>query len=590
MKKVFKVVLVVALVITVYFAYHIIYSYTQVKAAYDVYNKLTQNMDEIVEPYLVDGMVAVEELDSVLEEVSEYAEDLYAQGDITNYSYQQGDSCVYMEIDGWLGMVYDVPVKDFLSGDSDGISIVTMEPYASDFGVWANYVMSGTHGPDEAAELIESAYHSFSFSTDLEDSAVTVESVKQWPSHSIIIWMGHGGHSSRLDNPAFSGSYIAVRDDGTDPQTLFKYRKEIESGAIYVSSSGTLNLTPVFFEQYMPSNALEGSVVYISACYSAADSKLAQSILDNGAIAYLGNTTLTTQGYGFKMPYAFFEALTPPKDGGYIMSVTEALKYAKAKHGDSDWYANSQVGIAALYDFTLPEMIPLMGEVFDVSTDFKLSVYGGNKDLCDNYSVYITQARALNECYLSCGENVELDDVITHCMDYKTVTTANDVPISLTPGIYELALVDNTDIEKTQIITIQVLDETGSNTLSINTDFGSEMIDNQTEPKSSNSTSIYEIAESATGLHCEWAVGGDFDDDGSDEIYALLCTSSSDYSNGQLWHFTSTENRCVFYIEEAEFEMICDIVKTIPDWLAVEIIDSVDNIDEFISDLERKYF
>lgn len=115
-----------------------------------------------------------------------------------------------------------------------------------------------------------------------------------------------------------------------------------------------------------------------------------------------------------------------------------------------------------------------------------------------------------------------------------------------------------------------------------------------TEPteylSTSNNDFVTEIVESQTGLHCEWAVGGDFDDDGTDEIYALLCTSSSDYSNGQLWHFTSTENRCVFYIEEAEFEMICDIAKTIPDWLTVEIIDSVDNIDEFISDLERRYF
>lgn len=119
-----------------------------------------------------------------------------------------------------------------------------------------------------------------------------------------------------------------------------------------------------------------------------------------------------------------------------------------------------------------------------------------------------------------------------------------------------------------------------------------------TEPETSTDVfSITESVESRTGMHCEWAVSGDFDDDGSDEIYALLCTSSTNYSNGQLWHFTSTKNRCLFYIDEAEFEMICDIVKTIPDWLAVEVIDAVDGIDEFISevedfisDIERQYF
>ena len=104
------------------------------------------------------------------------------------------------------------------------------------------------------------------------------------------------------------------------------------------------------------------------------------------------------------------------------------------------------------------------------------------------------------------------------------------------------------------------------------------------------SRSAAEIAKRVTGLHCEWAIEGDFDDDGSDEIYALVCNSSSDYSNGQLWHFTSTGNRCMFYIDEADFDMICGIIKKLPDWLSAEIIDTVDNIDEFISDIERRYF
>lgn len=121
-------------------------------------------------------------------------------------------------------------------------------------------------------------------------------------------------------------------------------------------------------------------------------------------------------------------------------------------------------------------------------------------------------------------------------------------------------------------------------------DGSSEPTESAGKVKESAKESIIEIVEGSTGLYCEWAVSGDFDDDGNDEIYALVCTSSSDYSNGQLWHFTSADNRCIFYIEETEFEMLCNIVETIPDWLVVEVIDAVDNIDEFIYDLKRRYF
>lgn len=480
-KKIFSILVACLLVFGMFLGYRYIHSSIRVNLAYNKYQQVTQKIQEQIEPYLIDGMSTIDNVDNILAQVYQYAGEMYTQGVITNYSYSPGDSCVYMEIDGWFGMIYDVPVKDSLAGGSDEISIVTIEPYASDFDVWASYVASGAKGPDEAAKIIERAFDNFSFESNLEDNAVTVESVKNLPSHSIIIWIGHGSHSSRLDNPTFSGSCIAVQDDGTDLQTLLKYREEIGNGAIYVTSSGALCLTPIFFEQYMPSNALEGSVVYISACYSAADSKLAQSILNKGAIAYLGNTCATWQIYGFKMPYTFFEALTPTENSGYVMSIMEALTYAKAKHGDTDPRTHSQVAYAMLYDFTLPEMIPLMGEVFDVLPDFELSVYGENKALYDDYSLYITKARALGEYYLTYGENVNIDDIIAHCMDCKKTETADDVLLNLDPGIYELALVDNKNAENVQIITIQVLNETGSNTLSISTNFGSKIPENTIE-------------------------------------------------------------------------------------------------------------
>lgn len=222
-----------------------------------------------------------------------------------------------------------------------------------------------------------------------------------------------------------------------------------------------------------------------------------------------------------------------------------------------------------------------------------LNVYNVDGELHSRYTVEITGTIAEHE--LAYSTNI-LSDVGSYYEDTITVRSAKSLHLDLPDGYYTFKVTDKNNLQYEYIFTVSVSDQGTEDIIELHTDFEDRLLVHitETEPGEGENenipSSVYEIAESATGLHCEWAVGGDFDDDESDEIYALLCTSSSDYSNGQLWHFTSTENRCIFYIEEAEFEMICDIVRTIPDWLAVEIIDAVDNIDEFITNIERRYF
>lgn len=221
-----------------------------------------------------------------------------------------------------------------------------------------------------------------------------------------------------------------------------------------------------------------------------------------------------------------------------------------------------------------------------------LNVYNADGKLHPRYTLEITGTIAEHE--LSYSTNIISDNGFSY-EDTKTVLSDKSLRLDLPGGYYTFKITDKNNPQYEYVFTVSVSDQGTEDIIELYTDFEDQLLVHVTETESEEekggtTSSIYEIAESATGSHCEWAVSGDFDDDGSDEIYALLCTSGSDYSNGQLWHFTSTENRCIFYIDEAEFEMICDVVKTIPDWLAVEIIDTVDNIDEFISDIERRSF
>ena len=224
--------------------------------------------------------------------------------------------------------------------------------------------------------------------------------------------------------------------------------------------------------------------------------------------------------------------------------------------------------------------------------DAVLNVYNVEGDLHPRYTVEITGTIAEHE--LAYSSNI-ISDVGFPYKDTRIVRSAKSEPLDLPDGYYTFKITDKNNPQYEYLFTVSVSNQGTEDLIELHTDFEDRLLvhiteTESTEDKEETQPSIYEMAEAATGLHCEWAVGGDFDDDGSDEIYALLCNSGSDYSDGQLWHFTSTENCCIFYIDEAEFEMICDIVKAIPDWLAAEIVDTVNNIDEFISDIERRYF
>lgn len=76
----------------------------------------------------------------------------------------------------------------------------------------------------------------------------------------------------------------------------------------------------------------------------------------------------------------------------------------------------------------------------------------------------------------------------------------------------------------------------------------------------------------------------------AEEIYAITCFSSTDYSNAQVWYLSGAENKCILWLSEEEAELICRIVPLLPDWLTGRIIVSIDEIDDFVSDIKRKYF
>lgn len=435
-------------------------SQEDINRIYDNYEDVSEKISNFASSYEdSDGYLEPESVDTVLENVSHFAEELLDTGDITDYHYEKGDSCVYMEIDGWLGVLYDPLVKDVLSG-ADDIQVVTLEPYASESKTVGSYLLSGAQGPDDGARLIEENVTSFSFTSNLDDDEITIDTVRNLPSHSVIVWTGHGSYSSKLGPILCLGKVH-------DQTEIMRYQKEIGEDAVYLSTSGGVRISSKFFDNFMKKESLEGSLVYFNTCFSYTDDRLANSILDLGAIAYLGNSKETNSIYAFDMVYGFLEGLTPVSTGSYYRPIQEALSYAKLKHGATDWAMGGEVKLACQFDFALPEMIAIKNGAYRVNSGSNLILCDANGEEITDYTMYITKSYKFCDQYLSAGPDVPSSTIISDYDEVMEVASKKATQLNLMPGVYEIVFaIDG----YTMTETVQVLQYGGTQTLSIQCD------------------------------------------------------------------------------------------------------------------------
>ena len=416
------------------------------------YDKVVADAEPIIAEYLDEnGFATPENLDDALLAISEYAQKLYEDGQITHYSYTPGDTCVYMEIDGWLGMIYDVPLEGAMAGGSDEMQIVTLEPYASDFKMWVAYGLSGAEGPVEAAELIADTFPGFDYERKERDAEVTVESFRQEIKNGVMILCGHGGYSEEKGSTLFTG----IKE--YDPATILLYTLEFGDKAIVMNEKGQFYLTPIFFEKYVPENAFEGSLLYLGCCNSTTDGRLAQALIDKGARAVIGNDSIVWLQYNFGMIDSFFEGLTLKPDGKNYMTVSEALQYAKDQEGEDDPMYGAEVIACGGDDFSLAAIAVTDGEYYYFTPDVELSIYDVNDELYGDYSLDITGTT-------DAGKSVEM--VVAH-------RSPAACTLDLVEGTYTFILRDG--VNPTLEETIQVrITQYGASEMDWHTFFGYE--------------------------------------------------------------------------------------------------------------------
>lgn len=104
--------------------------------------------------------------------------------------------------------------------------------------------------------------------------------MKKWDAGSIILWLGHGMYDKTL------GPCLVVNESQSDPN---KYEDDCRNDRVVFTKTDHCAVTSKFFDQYYKSGSLKGSLIWLGACDSIRDNRLADVLLSKGASTVIGN-------------------------------------------------------------------------------------------------------------------------------------------------------------------------------------------------------------------------------------------------------------------------------------------------------------
>ena len=209
-------------------------------------------------------------------------------------------------------------------------SIETWEPCND---TYPSSLSSSIDAIGQAADVLDAESKYWHKDVSLTDSQVTLAALKKLginAGNEIIIWHGHGTYYSDKGEVLFIGEKCSSKRRMSDKE----YNYEFTSGNVVFYYSGNMAITPKFIKAYC--NNLDGSLVYLGACWSGYDSKLAEAFISKGAKAVVGFSQSVTTAYDCAFALEFAKALCEKKSNGRFSTASEALAKAKDVLGSTD--------------------------------------------------------------------------------------------------------------------------------------------------------------------------------------------------------------------------------------------------------------
>lgn len=275
-----------------------------------------------------DGLISETVRGDVLKDVENFAKSMYEQGKLMYYEVN-ATSIVFKFLNGY-SYIYVPPIDGVDNvGHNSNITVVTLQPCLETYPDNLSELMKLT---DKAAERVSETVPNYTFDgTNFDNSNVSLDKIKSFKPNQLVLWHGHGGHSSSLHSYLLTGEKF----DWNAWMWNWDYYMDSVQNRIVECSGGTVAITSKYIDKYC--GDLSNSMFYLAACQSGKDSVLADSLLNKGAIAVVANSETIYTVYNMQMQNATISNMTTVSEAtGDYMTLQEALTTAKEEYGNDD--------------------------------------------------------------------------------------------------------------------------------------------------------------------------------------------------------------------------------------------------------------
>lgn len=284
----------------------------------------SNQLGRIIQKYVdFEGYMQEKDIPEFLHEVCEFCD---TQKDVIDYySYDKENNSVYIELKSGISYIIVPPIKGRLSGAGES-EILTIWPTGTEVQDWLAHITHPWEYQDvtETAHSITNAIPSLSYPDDnkLRDEQVSVEQLKKLQPFKLLLWHSHGTYIEE------KGSTLSTSTK-YEKSNINKYAADIKANRLtkacqsigIITYNYHYNITSKFIDAYFPFT--NDSIVYLGACESCKDNRLAQSLINRGVAAVYGYNKKVDLEVELLVRKALFESLCTPNQN----EINEIITY-----------------------------------------------------------------------------------------------------------------------------------------------------------------------------------------------------------------------------------------------------------------------
>lgn len=286
----------------------------------DIYNVAKEYEDEAT------GYVAYTDISKAVQEVYKAAKAKQKTGEILDIHSE--DDSVSLRTSNGIWYVYQPKIEGVEAlGSNADLQIITMQPWNS-FGT--EHLLENDKFIS-AARKAENTFENVTYTALYEDREVTLDVINTMSKNQVILINTHGGYDSMF------GPFLST---GQTYKFSEEFSMDAIAGRIIMTGKpndvdGRLCITAGYVEKYLGN--LSNSMVYMGACKSFMDHRLANSFKDKGADVVMGFTDTVIADYDRAMITSIMEVLcTYSESDSEYGNIGQALAYARKVNGEDD--------------------------------------------------------------------------------------------------------------------------------------------------------------------------------------------------------------------------------------------------------------